>query len=738
MTREFRFSLLGRRRYLSIAGQLLIVVGASRIALALRFDGQEPEWALRAWWQVLPWLVVIRAVTFVRFRLHEGLWRYTSIYDLKALASAVAVSSAVFGAFTMSPLGPPLYPRSVLVMDALLTIVGLGGVRLMRRLYRESTGHAGRRILIFGAGAAGELVVRDMKANPEHGYQPIGFVDDDTAKVGRRIHGIPVLGTRGDLPRVLARYKPDEVLIAIPAADTSQIRGILRSLQPFMVPIKTLPALRDLIDGNIRIAHIRSLALEDLLARSPVGLDSRSLKQLIDGRRVMVTGAGGSIGSELCRQIAKLEPAALIMFERYENSLHAIRIELDDQQPGCGLHPVIGDITDAQRVSAVLQRYQPDIVFHAAAHKHVPLMEENPCEAIKNNVRGTRILAELAERHGVDRFIFISTDKAVNPTNVMGASKRLAEVVLQAQAVGSGTSFATVRFGNVLGSNGSVIPRFVEQVRSGGPVTVTHPEMRRFFMLIPEAVQLVLHAAAQAEHGVTYVLEMGEQMKLVDIARDVIRLSGLVPDEDISIKFIGLRPGERLHEELVGSHETVGPSMVANVLRVTSRTKPTAEMLDGIAQVEDDALRGSTQSLLDGIKSLIPEFGSAAHPRPGATVEPEAVQQSLEHRKSVSVKEQFCPRCHSPRVHRSRPRSFLERARRRMRAVRLFKCPDCHWRGWLIPLEFGGVVPSAPSVDLAALDALVEAGATPGRRSFVPRNLVSLPRTSAESCDGET
>ena len=725
MTREFSFSLLALRRCLSIAGQLLIVVAASRIALALRFDGQEPEWALRAWWQVLPWLMVVRAVTFVRFRLHEGLWRYTSIYDLRALVSAVAVSSAVFGALMMSPLGPPLYPRSLLVMDALLTIVGLGGIRLIRRLQRElSTGHAGRRILVFGAGAAGEQVVRDMKANPEHGYQPIGFVDDDTAKVGRRIHGIPVLGTRSDLPRVLARYKPDEVLIAIPGADASQIRGILRSLQPFPVPIKTLPALRDLIDGNIRIAHIRSLAVDDLLARSPVGLDSRSLKRLIDGRRVMVTGAGGSIGSELCRQIAKLEPAALIMFERYENSLHAIRMELDDQQPGCGVHPVVGDITDAQRVSAVLQRYQPEIVFHAAAHKHVPLMEENPCEAIKNNVRGTRILTELAETHGVDRFIFISTDKAVNPTNVMGASKRLAELVLQAQAVGSGTSFATVRFGNVLGSNGSVIPRFVEQVRNGGPVTVTHPEMRRFFMLIPEAVQLVLHAAAQAEHGVTYVLDMGEPVKLVDMARDVIRLSGLVPDEDISIKFIGLRPGEKMYEELVGSNETVAPSMVDKVLRVTSRTKPTADMLAGIARIQDDADRGSTQSVLDGIKNLIPEFGSAAGPAAGAVVKTEAWQPSLEDQKSVSVIEQFCPRCHSSGLHRSRPRSLLERARRRMRADRPFKCPDCNWRGWLIPLEFAGGTPSVPAVDLAALDELVESGATPGRRRFVPRDLV--------------
>src|SRR5439155_3139700 len=296
----------------------------------------------------------------------------------------------------------------------------------------------------------------------------------------------------------------------------------------------------------------RNLAVEDLLVRAPIGLDRKPLQHLIAGRRVMVTGAGGSIGSELCRKIAMHKQALLVMYERYENSLHAIRLELEDQKGRIGLHPIVGDVTDAVRVDEVLQAYRPEIVFHAAAHKHVPLMEENPCEAIKNNVRGTRVLAAAADRCGVDRFILVSTDKAVNPTSVMGASKRVAELIVQAQADGSGTSFSVVRFGNVLGSNGSVIPRFMEQIKKGGPVTITDPDMRRFFMLIPEAVHLVLHAASQAETGATYVLDMGEQVKLLDMARDLIRLADLLPEEDIKIEFIGLRPGEKLYEELVG------------------------------------------------------------------------------------------------------------------------------------------------------------------------------------------
>src|SRR3954463_2415537 len=437
-------------------------------------------------------------------------------------------------------------------------------------------------------------MVRDMKNNAWYGLQPIGFVDDDKSKVGRRIHGVPVLGTRNELAQILKRDHPDEVLIALPKADAATIRAIVRVLERFKLPIKTLPNLRDIIDGKVEVTQIRSLAVEDLLSRAPVGLDPIPVRRLIAGKRVMVTGAGGSIGSELCTQIALLKPAALVMLERYENSLHAIRLELEDRKISFALHPVIGDVTDLARVTDVLHTHRPDIIFHAAAHKHVPLMEENPCEAVKNNVRGTRLMAQAAEQYGVDRFIMISTDKAVNPTSVMGSSKRVAEMVIQAQGQGSGTSFSTVRFGNVLGSNGSVIPRFVGQIKAGGPGTITPPEMRRFFMLIPEAVQLVLHAAAQAENGATYVLEMGEQVKLVDMARDLIRLSGFIPDEDIKIDYIGLRPGEKLYEELVGEGETASASAVEKILCVRSRRGAPANFFVDIDRLESDAAEGRT------------------------------------------------------------------------------------------------------------------------------------------------
>jgi FlaA1/EpsC-like NDP-sugar epimerase len=373
----------------------------------------------------------------------------------------------------------------------------------------------------------------------------------------------------------------------------------------------------------------------------------------------------------------------------------------------------------------VLQKYEPEIIFHAAAHKHVPLMEENPCEAIKNNVWGTRCLARAAELHGVDRFILISTDKAVNPSSVMGASKRLAELAVQVQAAGSGTSFATVRFGNVLGSNGSVVPRFVEQIRKGGPVTITHPEMRRFFMLIPEAVQLVLHAAAQADNGATYVLEMGEQVKLLDMARDLIRLSGFVPDDEVPIEFIGLRPGEKLYEELVGCNERVGPSAIEKILRVTSCTRPPAEFFESLDVIEGAAADGNVEAVLAWLRRLLPEY---ARPTAGATPVPDADDVSAPPPVAAFAKDvldQECPQCKGGRVHRSKARSMFERLQREFKDERLYRCDECGWRGWLMPLVSSGgeAVAEQPAPDLSGVDAAVASSPSGRRASFSPRNL---------------
>ena len=721
------------RRVWSIGLQLLMVAIANIAAFALRFDGTPPGWALAACASMLPWLLVIRGLTFIPFKLYEGLWRYTSIYDLRAILAAVASSSAAFVLLAKSPLGPQVYPRSVFVTDALLLVLMLGGVRLVRRVYADLSGGArGKRVLIFGAGNAGELIVRDMKTNNEYGYQPIGFVDDDRNKVGRRIHGVPVLGTRNELKQILAKYKPDEALIAMPHAEPATIRTIVRALEAFKLPIKTLPKLTDIIGGRVKVNEIRSLSVEDLLARPPVGLDPMPVKHLIRGRRVMVTGAGGSIGSELCRQIVKLKPASLIMFERYENSLHAIRMELEDSKPGCGLVCVIGDVADTACVSAAMQQHLPEIVFHAAAHKHVPLMEENPCEAIKNNVRGTRLLAQAAEFFGVDRFIFISTDKAVTPTSVMGASKRLAELAIQTQAIGSGTSFGVVRFGNVLGSNGSVVPRFLEQIRKGGPVTITHPEMRRFFMLIPEAVQLVMHAASQAESGGIYVLEMGEQVKLLDMARDLIRLAGFVPDEEIPIEFIGLRPGEKLYEELVGMHEIAGPSKIDKIHRVSSRRAPDAEFFTQLEAIEKQAAAGDTAAVRASLKRLIPEYWNPAEVEATQSADAtegaggaDAAEESEIAQVEGDALYQYCPSCISAKVHRSHARNVVERVRRSMTPERLFRCDACGWRGWLMPLVSieGEPVERVESPDLETIDKAVAASTPAARRVFSPRNL---------------
>ena len=613
------------RRTTSVALHTLLILLSNFLAFQLRFDSSVPPNVVQAARQTAVLLVLVRSAVFVPFRLYEGLWRYASIWDLSRIILGVLASSAVFYGIVRWVMPVQDYPRSVMLIDAMLLIVFMGGARMGRRILNEARSHAGtRRVLVFGAGNAGEMIVRDMLRSPDYGSTPIGFIDDDAAKVGKRIHGVPVVGTRKDLTRYLVRHKPDEILIAVPSESPASIRQIAASLRAFKIPISTLPSISEIVAGTVTVSQIRPLAIEDLLARAPVGLDRRPVEELIAGRRVLVTGAGGSIGSELCRQIAALEPASLALVERYENSLHFITVELEDRGYGPKLKSYLADITDRIRISSVFSEFKPEIVFHAAAHKHVPVVEANPSEGLKNNVLGTRTVAEEAARVGVSRFVLISTDKAVNPTNVMGATKRVAEFCIQAMRPGSTTAFSAVRFGNVLGSNGSVVPRFLEQIKAGGPVTVTHPEIRRFFMLIPEAVQLVLHAAAQAERGGTYVLEMGDQVNVAEMARNLIRLMGFIPDKEIQLEFVGLRPGEKLYEELVGIDEVAEPSGIHGIHRVrpmqAHEPHETVRLIDHAIAA---ALQGHDKRVLELLQEIVPTYRPATNDRPAAHAKPQ-------------------------------------------------------------------------------------------------------------------
>ena len=589
---------------------LLLTVAGNYFAFWLRFDGAIPAayWAL--WRETIPLLVLLRGLTFIPFHLYDSVWQYVGLRDLRAIVASVTASSVLFFLLIRGVLGLRAYPRSVFLMDLVLVVCLMAAVRVGWRLGREYRANARtKRVLIFGAGDAGARIVREILKGGEHGYHPVGFVDDDPAKVGQRIHGIPVLGTRADLPRIIGETNPSEVLVAIARAAPEMFRGVVKALESYKLPIKAMPHLRDILDGRARLHDVRDLAVADLLGRAPVGLDMDTARHLVEGKRVLVTGAGGTIGSELSRQIAALGPKSLVLFERYENALWTVERSVAGLKPGGSVYSVIADVTDERRVDEVLAEHRPEVILHAAAHKHVPLMELNPCEAVKNNVKGTRIVGEAAVRHQVERFVLISSDKAVNPSSVMGATKRVTELLAMALAERGSTGFVVVRFGNVIGSNGSVIPLFLEQIKGGGPVTITHPDMRRYFMLIPEAVQLVLQAAALGEKGALYVLDMGDEIRVVDMARNLIRLSGFIPEREIPIIYIGVRPGEKLSEELVASDETIEPSRLEAIRRVRSAGDLSPASLGrSVADLERFAEKGATGAVMQQLGAMVAMF----------------------------------------------------------------------------------------------------------------------------------
>lgn len=614
--------ILKWRKPIIVVLDVALIILANYFAFVLRYDGSIPEGEIHTFEQTVLALVAIRGVAFALFGLNEGLWRYTSIWDLQNIMGGVLTSTVVFYGWVHWVMGISSYPRSIFAIDAILLIGFLAGMRLSSRVLRDKSIFQNRRkVLIIGAGDSGERVVREMKTRKVFNCRPIGFVDDNVGLLNQRIHGVRVLGTVQDLPKLVEGLRPEVVVVAVPNSAPEFLRDLVIKLEPYNVSIKTLPAKEELLADQSTVSQIRNVSIPDLLSRAPIHLNNEATRHMVRGKCVLITGAGGSIGSELARQITLFEPKVLLLYERHENSLYNIHKELDDRRLTFPIVPLIGDVTDAQRLCAILEQYKPHILFHAAAHKHVPLVEQNPLEAVKNNCIGTRVTAEAANLYGVEQFVHISTDKAVNPSSVMGATKRVAELIIQDIARSSRTRFLLVRFGNVLGSSGSVLLRFQDQIRTGGPVTVTHPDIRRYFMLIPEAVQLVLQAATIGEQGHIYILDMGEQIKVLDIARSLIRLSGLNPGKDIPIRFVGLRPGEKLYEELVGEGEIAVRSSLEKILQIRTISQLDFEgFRKKLASLEAASYRGEASVLLERLREIVPMFQACVSDAEPSTV----------------------------------------------------------------------------------------------------------------------
>lgn len=606
-------------RVLYLAVLDLILINASLIlAYLLRLDNIFSNHHYKNFVTEIPHLIIIssiaKIVIYMAFKLYSSLWKYAGTYELSKVVMASLVSNTSMLGYVFLTRTP--IPRSIFIITFFIDCFFIGGVRFGYRIFRRvARGDVlllknTKKIMLIGAGDAGAALINEYHMHPELKCTPVAIIDDNPAKKNRKLSGVPVLGTRDDIVRIAEDKLIDEIIITIPSAPPKTISELFAICSNTKCKVKILPSLSQLIDETVSVQKIRDVSIEDLLGRDPIKLDNNEIGRLISEQVVMVTGGGGSIGSELCRQIAKFSPKRLIILDNYENNAYDIQNELLAKHPNLNLSTIIASVREKGRLENIFRTHRPDIIFHAAAHKHVPLMEANPTEAIKNNVFGTLNVAECADKFGAKRFVMISTDKAVNPTNIMGATKRIAEMIIQAFSKQSKTDFVAVRFGNVLGSNGSVIPLFKKQIEQGGPVTVTDPEIIRYFMTIPEAVQLVLQAGAMAEGGEIFVLDMGEPVKIYDLAKNLIKLSGFEPDVDIKIEFTGLRPGEKLYEELLLAEEGIQATK-NNKIYIAQPLHTDLAVLRREIEYLKDIIMTNGDEARDYIKVIVPNYKCA-------------------------------------------------------------------------------------------------------------------------------
>jgi FlaA1/EpsC-like NDP-sugar epimerase len=621
---------LYKNYYIIFLIDVVFVAFSWYFANLLRYNFLLPESTAFALWRILPIIIIIKLFCFYFFDLYQGMWRYTSLSDLLSILKGCTVSSLIITVTVLTIKGNSGFSRSVFIIDWFLTFFLIAGIRLLIRLYfwigagDETAKIAGKgylsslfnkrrngkRLIIIGAGDCGEKICREIHENPNLGYKVMGFLDDDPLKLNRRIHGIPVLGDIDEIEYYANDLNAKEILIAMPSVSSKVMRGIVKQCEDTGVPFKTVPGMGELINGTVTVKTIRDVSYTDLIGREQIKLDEEQIGAYIKGKRILITGAGGSIGSELCRQVCRFLPESIVLFERAESPLYEIEMELKESYPYLKIIPKLADILDPVKLDMAFKENKPHVVFHAAAYKHVPMLEHTPWEAITNNVIGTRNVSEAAINHKVDRFVLVSTDKAVRPTNVMGASKRMAELIVQTQNACSqpDTKFMMVRFGNVVGSVGSVVPLFKRQIEKGGPITVTHPEMTRYFMTIPEASQLILQAGSMGVGGEVFILDMGEPVRIAELAEDIIRLSGFKPHEDIQIKFIGLRPGEKLTEELITEGEGIVETSHKKIMVLKGQICDEGILNGKLVRLMNFVVEQDGDGIRRAIKDILPEY----------------------------------------------------------------------------------------------------------------------------------